>query len=146
MPFLTRGGLDAWLALVTTIPTVQGDVNRGVPEEFPAEVSAYVAVGLPNVVRETTGGLIRLESIYFIGFGYAVDGAEGNAENDLADTLDYFVAAVEADPTMGGRFEPVSWVSPGTSSPQYDISVGLEYRHIRFAMRCHQRQTIPRNF
>jgi hypothetical protein len=142
MAFATKSGLTALVALVQGISTIQGTVNRGTPESFPTLVSAYVAVGLPNLVRETSSGGRRLDGRYFIGFGYAVEGSEQDAEDDLADTIDEFIRELEADPTVGGVLAQAHLADPGPTTPDYATVVGQEYRHVRFTLETQQRETI----
>jgi hypothetical protein len=142
MAFATKSGLNALIALVQTIPTVQGTVNKGVPESFPTLVSAYVAVGFPNLVRELSSYGKRLDMRWFVGFGYAIEGAEEDAEDDLADTIDAFCRAIEADPTIDGAFVTIRMLDPGQVAPEYQTVVGQEYRHIRFILESQQRETL----
>jgi hypothetical protein len=140
--FASKAGLTALVALVQGIGTVQGTVNRGVLASFPTMVSAYVAVGLPAVLRETTSGGRRMDSRYFVGFGYAIEGAEDAAEDDLADTIDEFVREFEADPMLDGAFVQARIVDPGQVSPSYATVVGQEFRHVVFTIEAQQRETI----
>jgi hypothetical protein len=136
----TKAGLTALINLVSAIPGVQGTVNRGVPESFPSRVSAYVAVGVPNVEREAFGGQIRVDATYYVGLGYATEGAEETAENDLADALDAFVRAIEANPSVGGVFAEVDY---GPAAPaEYATVVGQEFRHVRFVLVGQMRENV----
>lgn len=141
MALQTRAGLNALIALVQALPSVQGSVNKGVPESFPSAVSAYVAVGLPNVERESFDGQIRVDCLFYVGFGYAIEGAEETAEDELADTLDALIRAIEADPSVGGVFAELNY---GPAAPaEYATVVGQEFRHIRFALEGQQRESVP---
>jgi hypothetical protein len=133
-------GFSALIDLVQAIPNIQGTVNRGVPESFPSLVSAYVAVGTPTVEREGFGGAVRVDALYYVGFGYAIEGAEETAEDELADTLDAFIRAIEADPSVGGVFAEIRYGPEGPAD--YATVVGQEFRHVRFAVEGQQRETI----
>lgn len=140
MALQSKAGLSALIAVVQALPSMQGTVNRGVPESFPSSVSGYVAVGVPNVEREGFGGEIRVDSIFYVGFGYAIDGAEETAEDQLADTLDAFIRAIEKDPSVGGVFANLDY---GPARPSdYAVVVGQEFRHIVFTLECQQRENV----
>lgn len=141
MALATKAGLTALINLVNGLSGIQGTVNRGVPESFPSRVSAYVAVGVPNVERESFGGEIRMDAFYYVGLGYAIEGAEETAEDDLADTLDAFVRAIEADPSVGGVFAELNYGPAGQA--EYVTSVGQEFRHVRFVLEGQQREVVP---
>lgn len=145
MTLATKAGLTALIGLVDNILMIQGTVNRGVPESFPAAISAYVAVGLPTVERWAAGGMVHVKNLYFVGFGYAIGGAEETAEDNLADTIDAFIRAVEADPSVGGVFKQILWVAQGQAVPEYQPVVGQEHRVVQFVLEGQQDETIPRS-
>lgn len=140
MALQSKAGLSALIAVVQALPSMQGTVNRGVPESFPSSVSGYVAVGVPNVVREGFGGEIRMDAVFYVGLGYATAGAEETAEDQLADTLDDFVRVIEADPSLGKVFDELNY---GMSAPaEYATVVGQEFRHVRFTLQAQMRENV----
>lgn len=140
----TKAGLLALAAVLESVSTVQGTVGRGVPESFARSITGYVAVGLPTITRWAAGGTVQVEATYFIGLGYATEGAEEAAEEKLADTLDELVRKVEADPSLGGVFKALIWVAPGVNHPEYETVVGQEFRHIRLVVSGKMEETIEK--
>lgn len=140
MAIAIQTGLSALIAVVQSLPLMQGTVNRGVPENFESRISGYVAVGVPNIEREGFGGEIRVDATYYVGLGYAIEGAEQTAEDELADTLDAFIRKIEADPSVGGVFVEVNYGPPGPG--EYLPVVGQEFRLVRIAIQGQQRENV----
>lgn len=142
MAWQTKAVLNALVTMVQGLSTMQGTVNKGVPESFPTLVSGYVAAGLPEV-RRGTSGRREMDSRFFVGFGYAIEGAEQDAEDKLCDTVDAFCRAFESSPFLGGLLEQPRMVDPGAATPEYAIVVGQEFRHVQFLIMGVQVENVP---
>ncbi len=102
-------------------------VYRGVPENIGSRVSAYVTLG-GQTVDEMAFGVHRRRASYFIAFVYRIQGAEADAENALCSLLDAFIAAVLADPTLGGTVWDSTLDLSLASDPRYQLIAGQEFR------------------
>ncbi len=135
MAFRTKAALDALITMVGSIPGVQ-TVYRGAPESMTNTVSAYVALGGQPIRADRATQLLERQTQFLVVFGYRVKGAEATAENVLSDIVDAFVARFYTDRASGaGLFASAATdVETGeldltlSSSPEYQVSAGQEYR------------------
>lgn len=117
-----------------------GSVQIGVPESWDKRVNAWVSMGSQPLVRKATG-LTARDAHYFVMFAYRIAstaGSESTAETTLMDLVDAFVAAVEADLTLGGTCKAVDLDLSSGDAPEYQLRAGQEFRQYPIIVSCRQ--------
>lgn len=93
MAFDLEAALNGLTQLVRTLPAIE-DVRIGAPEALSHRISAWVTVGDPGEITTRTLGIYDLDVNLICWFGYAVGGAEGAAEAQLADYITALTVAL----------------------------------------------------
>lgn len=84
--FDIEAALNGLANLVRTIPAMES-VGIGAPESLSHRISAWVTIGDPGEIAPRVTGVYELPVNLIVWFGYAVGGAEGAAEAQLADFI-----------------------------------------------------------
>lgn len=141
----TLGPLNRLVDVLEALPTIQ-QVYVGVPESVGPQVAAYIALGGQTMDAEA-GQMVQRRASYFIGFTYAVAGAEADAETVLATTIDAFLVALlaERDTGMNAGSGPlvdnVFWDFGLATSPEYAPIAGQEFRVLPVTVTVAQHTT-----
>lgn len=125
------------LVTILAALTGMGSVQIGAPESWGKRVCAFVSMGGQPLVRKTTGTTAR-DAHYYVVLAYRLDQAESTAETTLMDLVDAFVAAVEADLTLGGTCKAVDLDLSAGDAPEYQLTAGQEFRQYPIIVSCRQ--------
>ena len=119
--------LDNLVTMLTGLSVLQA-VQKGAPRTWTKRVTAFVTLGAGRVV-DKAGGLIQHQQNYFVGFGYAVEGAEDDAEDTLCSAVADFIAAFYAErKTSGSMFASAVLDLSKADEPDYQPVAGQEIR------------------
>lgn len=120
--------LNRLVALLQGLSGIQ-QVYVGVPESIGPQVVAYIALG-GQQYAELSPGLRRRTAHYFVGFAYAVAGAEATAETTMASLIDAFGIALMAErrTNLAGTADALDWDFSLGNSPVYAPVAGQEFR------------------
>jgi len=120
--------LNRLVAVLEALPGMQA-VYVGVPESPGSQVVAYIALAGQRTVVQPVG-VLRRDANYFIGFAYAVEGAEASAETTLAAWVDALAVAltVEKRTDLAGTCDAMDWDFSLGDSPTYQPIAGREFR------------------
>jgi len=131
----------ALVALVQSLPGMQGTVYEGVPAAFATRIGAYVVTLGMAVTDKTTGNLLQLTQEFEIGFGYRVSGTPSGAEREVLGFKDALMRAFYRDRTLGGVVASGEFL-PGLNAPDYRQWAGAEVRLYPLPIRVIQRETV----
>ena len=119
--------LDNLVTILQGISDLQA-VQKGAPRAWTKRAMAFVTLGAGRVV-DKAGGLIQHQQNYFVGFGYAVEGAEDDAEDTLCSAVAAFIAAFYAErKTSGSLFASAVLDLSKADEPDYQPVAGQEVR------------------
>jgi hypothetical protein len=113
--------------LVTILGDLVGTAQIGAPANVGTQLAAYVTMGSQSRSRKATGVGMRLGR-FMVMFVYRVDKNETAAEEALMDVVDAFLAALDADLTLGGTAAALEADSQAADEPDYQLRAGREFR------------------
>lgn len=116
----------------------------GAPEDVGTRVAAYVTMGSHSKVPKTTG-TTRRETRFMVMFLYRVGSNETAAELALMGVVDDFMAALDADRTLGGVVKALEAESQLADEPSYVLRAGQEYREYPVLVMVTQYATYATN-
>lgn len=147
--FDVQAALTNLAALVDTIPG-QDSVQVGAPESLPAQMTTWVTLGAPEVVAAAVPNY-DLNTDLLVWFGYAVAGAETDAEVAIAAALVELVRRVITNRVdavdgvgrmLGGTVDDMAIPRGVASAADYAMFAGTETRVYPVAIRVTQTETI----
>lgn len=139
----TKAAARALKTLISGLAGI-GSVQIGAPTSWDKRVSAFVGMGSQQESRKTAGTTAR-DGRFFVVFAYRVDGAETSAEETLMDLVDAFIAAVQADLTLGGTCRQLDVDTGMADEPDYAFRAGQEFRQFPIVVTARQYGTYNTN-
>lgn len=124
------------LAVLQGLPGLAA-AQIGVPDDPGYRVSAYVTMGSIGK-QPKASGVTQRESRFFVVFVYRVGRDEVAAELALMALVDAFMAALDADRTLGGVARAMEAESVAADEPIYQLRVGQEYREYPMTITARQ--------
>lgn len=138
------GAVAAQLVTILTGLSGMGAAQVGAPESVGPRVSAYVTAGGFGSLRHS-GGVMQRDQRFMVMFVYRLDKAEATAETTLMGLVDAFLAAVQADLSLGGTVNTAQLDGSAADEPSYQLRAGQEYREYPVIVTVTQRGTYTVN-
>lgn len=137
--------------LVRTVPAIEV-VQIGAPESLSHRIAAWVTVGDPGEIGPRATGIYELPINLIVWFGYAIGGAEGAAEAQLADYISNLTMhviqnragsvtgnAVTVTPNLNGAVARMELPQAAAGVADYTLMAGEEARTYPLGIRVIQR-------
>lgn len=149
--FDIEAALNGMAELVRTVPAMES-VGIGAPESLSTRIAAWVTVGDPGEIGPREVGIYELPMNLIVWFGYAIGGAEGAAEAQLADYISNLTMhiiqnrmntvtgnAVTVTPNLNGAVARMELPQAAAGVADYTLMAGEEARTYPLGIRVIQR-------
>jgi hypothetical protein len=107
------------------------EVHVGVPESYSTTTTAVLTFGGQRVYQKTVGSFWQRDARFFVGFCYAVEGAEETAELAIGNYVDELIRKVIAkrnELATTGQANNVTLEVGLGDTPDYQAQLGVEVR------------------
>jgi hypothetical protein len=149
--FNIEAALDGMAELIRTVPAMES-VQIGAPESLSHRIAAWVTVGDPGEIGPRETGIYELPVNLIVWFGYAIGGAEGAAEAQLADYISNLTMhviqnrmntvtgnTVTVTPFLNGSVARMELPQAAAGVADYTLMAGEEARTYPLGIRVVQR-------